>query len=168
MTLNVFLWTQSHQRITTCDSYSLNFLLWILGRLVEHSTAEVVCSSTVSSLSDSASPSVTIWFVSFNSGWSSSPTVGLTSSSEVSEAQSKDQILARIKCFLHLLITLKDIFSHTCSDLWDSCHTALLLWHHLQVWTHLQVVGLFPPSNVSVSSPPFLSKWPDDQEEMSC
>lgn len=78
------------KRNTSCDmvnhvfllkSYSLNFLLWILGRLAGQVTGEVVCWSAVSSLSVSSSTSFTIWFVTLISDWSSSSSVRLPASS---------------------------------------------------------------------------------------
>lgn len=65
---------------------------------------------------------------------------------------------------LHLLISLNrdsDLlccFTHTCADLQDLCRTALLLWYQWQVWAHSRGTGLSPQANVSVSSPPFLSR----------
>lgn len=138
------------------QSYSLNFLLWILG--AGYDWGEGICCCMVSFLSvSSASP--TIWHVSFNS---SNPSAGEPTSSMVWKS-TKLKILAAIIRFQQLRTKHTGSNNFTaCSDLWRLHHTALFLYSYSQVYTRFQAAVLSPPVNASASSPLSPSKWPEE------
>lgn len=76
------------QIVRSLRSYSLNFLLWILGRLAGQGTGEMVRCSTILSLWASSSALFTTCSAPLKSDRSSSSSFGLPTSSEAADDKS--------------------------------------------------------------------------------